>query len=163
MDALEPRHRAFLQEFQQMLEAGRLAHAVTSGGRSLEASRSRSPVRDRRPPEPSLTARLRFLECELASLAHRLQCLQLGASGLMLTLHQEPSHSAPFSALTDWVGVCAAGSCGCAFSASGAQAARGCPGPSPATARRGCCFHSRASRLGLCSAFGFFGFSSRAS
>ena len=104
MDALEPRHRAFLQEFQQMLEAGRLAHAVTSGGRSLEASRSRSPVRDRRPPEPSLTMRLRFLECELASLAHRLQCLQLGASGLMLTLHQEPSHSAPFSALTDWVG-----------------------------------------------------------
>ena len=61
-------------------------------------------VRDRRPPEPSLTMRLRFLECELASLAHRLQCLQLGASGLMLTLHQEPSHSAPFSALTDWVG-----------------------------------------------------------
>ena len=104
MDALEPRHRAFLQEFQQMLEAGRLAHAVTSGGRSLEASRSRSPVRDRRPPEPSLTVRLRFLECELASLAHRLQCLQLGASGLMLILHQEPSHSAPFSALTDWVG-----------------------------------------------------------
>ena len=104
MDALEPRHRVFLQEFQQMLEAGRLAHAVRSGDRSMEASRSRSPVRDRRPPEPSLAMRLRFLECELASISHRLQCLQLGASGLLLALHQEPDYSAPFSALTDWIG-----------------------------------------------------------